>query len=243
MAVDAKGGETKEEDEAAAAVPPASSLLYASPLVLLRRNNPILRPARAAGAGGGASSLDPTQVRLPGGGGGAAIRLGFPPAKGRARPVGGEGGGGEDDEDVREIDEDDIVVFSLPGRDQRTRATVYRALISFMLLCDLVLVCLIYAHGPGSIEGSVTNGERDTAGRVALAASLAVITLGFVATHASSARLLTVFVVLYYIDGVISLLRVYSVLQFAHFALQVATASLAMSYQRNLLAAWFSPTA
>ena len=151
--------------------------------------------------------------------------LGFPPVSGQREE--------EEEDDVR------LMVFSLPTEEMRQRMGVFTWLLLVLFALDFVLVCLVYANAGWAQPASFSDGQMDA---TTFACTLCEIALGLVAMRGKDTRILTLFVVLYYADALINLLRVYSVLQITHFILQLAICQIMTQYKVTLQPTWFTPS-
>eukprot|EP01006_Ploeotia_vitrea_P035851 TRINITY_DN65940_c4_g1_i2.p1 TRINITY_DN65940_c4_g1~~TRINITY_DN65940_c4_g1_i2.p1 ORF type:complete len:240 (+),score=88.14 TRINITY_DN65940_c4_g1_i2:42-761(+) len=204
--------------------------LYSNQLLFFKRNNPILRARRRVDeAGAGTNSMDPTQVRLPSG----VSWLGFPPA-GRRDGLDGEDG-------LEELDDENIMVYSAPGSDQRNRSQVFAFLLYVMMAADFALLTFIFERGKGAIQGSVTADSNSYSAQLSYATTVLVMLLGCAGAALRDTRLLGVFLPLFYVDSVLNVLRVYTILQFTHFAVQIMICYVAKLLKKNLMGAWFAP--
>jgi hypothetical protein len=227
----AQGHADGEEKKKGSDVATAPTDIYTGPITLFRRKNPVLRRRNARLVG----NLDPTQLVLPTG----AVALGFPPEKDRR---GVEDDEGDEEGEQRDLDENALIVFSNAGQDQRNRNAVLEVLIVFLLACDAVLVSLTFFFGPNSIAGPAANGKHDLGGYASYCSTMAVIVLGLLAVRSRDTRLLTAFIALFYVDGIFNIIRIYTILQFAHFAIMLAICYFAKDLKSGVEAFWFQPT-
>eukprot|EP01006_Ploeotia_vitrea_P035850 TRINITY_DN65940_c4_g1_i1.p1 TRINITY_DN65940_c4_g1~~TRINITY_DN65940_c4_g1_i1.p1 ORF type:complete len:274 (+),score=76.88 TRINITY_DN65940_c4_g1_i1:42-863(+) len=238
--------------------------LYSNQLLFFKRNNPILRARRRVDeAGAGTNSMDPTQVRLPSG----VSWLGFPPA-GRRDGLDGEDGLEElDDENIMVYSAPGsgeirsrclyamrfvaVVIVPCPCHcccyccccwlDQRNRSQVFAFLLYVMMAADFALLTFIFERGKGAIQGSVTADSNSYSAQLSYATTVLVMLLGCAGAALRDTRLLGVFLPLFYVDSVLNVLRVYTILQFTHFAVQIMICYVAKLLKKNLMGAWFAP--
>lgn len=137
---------------------------------------------------------------------------------------------------------DDLIVFSTPGKEITGPVRIFTLVLLVLLLADLVIVSLIY-FGRESIESALAaerTGDVETAAYGFVMAALGMAAIGMLLKNA---RILTLFIVVYYVDAILTLVRVYTVAQFIHFLLQMGICYCCNQFRGALIANWFSPAA
>jgi len=240
----------EEKDESAAEV-------YSRPLLYFKRPPPRRRGRNRFSAPSCHDTMGPTQLLLPDGN----MSLGFPPVKiasdaERRRRA---------EQEAQELLEN-VVVFTSPSDEQYSKAKLYACILLFLMPADLILICSIYFLEKGSSSGgsstsSSSDGSDDILGSgnqptsdgdpssstlgeanndlVTFLASLFTLFLGCVGLKLRDVRILTLFVVLFYIDALLNLVRVNTILQLAQFFMQIGVAHPMTAFKNTLLPQWW----
>ncbi len=169
----------------------------------------------------------PTQIFLPNN----SICLGFPFSKTSIQAEQNDG-----NENNRELD--NLVVFSSPTEEQISRAKIFVCLLYFLIPIDLGLISTLFFYKDLSNDTTFSNGTHDS---LTFACTLIELILALIAIHVRDTRLLTAFIMIFYVDSLINLIRAYSVLQFTHFVIQLGICHVASQYKYSLTPTWFTP--
>jgi len=117
---------------------------------------------------------------------------------------------------------------------------MYAYILFLLLPADLILITTILFQNSSQsplLDMEHTNGEALT-----YSSSLLILLLGFASVKLRDTRLISLFIVLYWLDAIINLIRVYTVLQFCHFIAQILICQSMRFYGLTLQASWFTPT-
>ncbi len=140
------------------------------------------------------------------------------------------------------VEEENLVVFASPSADQLSRARLWqRVLLFFLLPSDLVLAIVIFALGGPSLAPTSSDVSRrgSSADLVTFLVALAAAALCALAMRLQDTRMLTLFVVLYYVDALLSLVRISEILQLVRFLCQVAVCHIAFLHKQAIQPVWW----
>jgi len=191
----------------------AYETIFAKPLLYFKKRNPLVRQRQKAPG--------PRKLVMPNG----KVCLGFAAEN--------------EPHDQQNLD-DNIVVFTSPGEDQVNRTKVFACLLYFLLPADLILITTIFFRG--AIFNDPVVGDEDVAEGLTYAATLLTICLGVAGIKLEDTRVVSLFMTLFYIDALINLIRVYTVLHFAHFIIQIIICQVMRQFKITLQSTWFSPS-
>lgn len=129
-------------------------------------------------------------------------------------------------------------IFELPQSLQH-KYRVYCILTIVLLLADLSLITSIYFYG-GYFDPNLTQyySGNDI---IMYITNILCIILCYVGLYLRDQRILVTFNVLYYISSVISLLRVYSLVQYSHFIIQLAICHTSRVCRMTAAPLWTNP--
>lgn len=196
------------------------------PLLFYKTNNPLRRPRK--------KFKFPLHVRMPG----DEVCVGLEARKrGATAPV------EEKDNASR------FIVFSYPGESNENRSNVYGCLLYFFLLpADFILSTVIFAHlymdGVLFDDMFVQYTDLDDGKSTLVLSYLCtclLILLALIGMKLRDTQVLTLAIVVFYVDALVSLIKVYTVLQFSHFVVQLAVAHVLSLFKLRLVPAWFNP--
>jgi len=205
--------------------------VWGLPLMFFKTNNPMRSSSKKV--------QSPLHLRLPNN----QVGLGMPVRK-RGEVE------GDDDDDGNER----LMVFSSPGLAQNTRSNVFGCLLLFFLLpADLILATVIFIHSylggalfEDSLDTLLQNPDDVAATKVThiltFVCTVFTLLLGIIGMRLKDTRIITCFIVVFYIDALVNLVKVYTVLQFSHFVVQLAVCHVMGQYKLTLVPSWFFPT-
>ena len=132
-----------------------------------------------------------------------------------------------------------LMVFSLPTDEMRQRGVVFFYLLLVLFVIDFILLSLVYADNSWIEQARFSDGSMD---RLTFACELIELLLGCVVLRVKEVRMMSMFIVIVYVDMFLNLLRCYSVLLITHFILQFAICQVMTQYRVTLQPTWFTPT-
>lgn len=218
--------ETKSED------------VFQRPLIYYKRQTGVNQRRGAQSAANNNNNDDttndiPIQIQLPDN----TVCLGFPPDNSLTdSAIHSQPNSGLNPNQV-----DNLLVYSGPSIEHMQRARIFGWLLMFLLLVDVVLVSLIYFLGRSIGDSASYNSGPGSFDTLTYTTTMLELGLAVMALILRNTRLATMFMVVYYIDALINLIRVYSVLQFAHFILQLAINHVMGQFKTALLPNWAAP--
>eukprot|EP00808_Paulinella_micropora_P002769 g69915.t1 len=183
--------------------------VFSRPMLYYKRRGPLERS--------NAKTTGPTQLVLPS----KQVALGF------------EQGAAKDQEG--DMLNENMVVFSSPAGELPNRSRISACIVIFLFPADLFLVIMIY------LDSTVLNKSgqpSDDAAGLTFAASILMLALGLIGWNLHDTRILTLFVVLFYVDALINLVRVSNVVDFTHFVVQIVICQIVRQYKLTLMADW-----
>eukprot|EP00455_Lapot_gusevi_P029309 TRINITY_DN3137_c0_g1_i9.p1 TRINITY_DN3137_c0_g1~~TRINITY_DN3137_c0_g1_i9.p1 ORF type:complete len:159 (+),score=29.50 TRINITY_DN3137_c0_g1_i9:71-478(+) len=130
-----------------------------------------------------------------------------------------------------------LVVFSRMGPEQAVRSRTYSFFLTLLIPADCILLLFIYFRGPLG-DGTLRNDPQDLISLLCTFSLFLFAVLGF---KLKSTRILTFFINALYVDALLTLSQVYSLLQMSHFLIQVAICQTADQFKTTLVSSWFSP--
>lgn len=123
------------------------------------------------------------------------------------------------------------MIMVLPTLDSALRIKMAICLLIMLLPLDFTIASCLYFldsdQGPVDILIYIT--------------SSLILVLGGVAIRNRSARLLTLFTIVVYVDCMVSLVRLYTVIHFLRFLVQLCICKATSHLRANMLPIWFSP--
>ena len=132
-----------------------------------------------------------------------------------------------------------LMVFSLPTDEMRQRGVVFFYLLLVLFAIDFILLALIYADNSWIEQARFSDGNMD---RLTFACELIELLLGCVVLRVKEVRMMSMFIVIVYVDMFVNLLRCYSVLLITHFIIQFAICQVMTQHRVTLQPTWFTPT-
>lgn len=163
--------------------------------------------------------------------------LGFLPTREVARTNRGVGAGARGEQAAAGDELDHVVVFTPPNEEQAGKTKLFACLLLFLIPADLILICTIYFLG-GPVVDTMTY-EAGTMDLATFLSALVALALGVVGMKLHDTRLLTLFIVVFYIDAIINLVRVSSILQLAQFFMQISVCHVTSLYKISLVPQWW----
>eukprot|EP00457_Paulinella_chromatophora_P012208 gb/GEZN01012401.1/.p1 GENE.gb/GEZN01012401.1/~~gb/GEZN01012401.1/.p1 ORF type:complete len:228 (+),score=17.30 gb/GEZN01012401.1/:55-738(+) len=145
---------------------------------------------------------------------------------------------GANSEHENELLDENMVVFSSPATDLPNRSRISACIVVFLFPADFFLVTMIYIDS--TILGENVQPVDNYPG-MAFAAAVIMLSLGLLGWKLQETRILTLFIVLFYVDALINLIRVANVVHFTHFVLQIVICQIVRQYKLTLMADWVSP--
>ena len=235
---DDEAEESSDDESDDAPSGPTAAEVYARPLLYYKR-----APVRRARAGAANPPIvvdqGPTQLLLPD----SSMCLGFRPTAREGSRGGNRGGvgGARGDAGVNAAgagDElDHVVVFTPPNEEQASKTKLFACLLLFLIPADLILICTIYFLG-GPVVDTMTYAAGTT-DLVTFLSALVALCLGVLGMKLRDTRILTLFIVVFYIDAIINLVRVSSILQLAQFFMQISVCHVTSLYKVSLVPQWW----
>jgi hypothetical protein len=217
-------GNPKSSTETATA-----ATIFNRPLIYYKRENPLNKRGKKKFSAN--DENNPVQIILPNN----SVCLGYPAHKGADS---GSQAALDNASNVNDID--NVIVYANANEEQRSRGKVFFCLAWFLFAADLVLISVLYSKAANTDDTTFNSGSREL-NKISYGCVVLEIALGLIGMLFKSQRLLTVFIVAFYIDSLINLIRVYSVLQFVHFVLQISLAHIMTQYKYSLGPIWFQP--
>jgi hypothetical protein len=131
----------------------------------------------------------------------------------------------------------ELVLFSSPGHDSLNKFKLYKCFLFVLYPVDIGVVTAIFGD-------AATSGHLNTVDAIVYISTIMALIFALLAIYVRSSRALVLFVVVYYIDGIINLYRVENVfnLQCAHFACQLAIAHSISSIKNSIIGSWSAPS-
>lgn len=217
---DGAAAASSDEEEDKTASGPTAADVYARPLLFYKRAA-VDRARRQQEVS--VPELGPAQLILPDSG----MALGFPPLKDTTRAA------RRDDP----LAGDAIVVFTPPNEDQASKTKLWMCILLLLIPADVVLIFTIYFLGDAIIDDdSYSSGTTDL---VSFLCALVALGLGLVGMKLRDTRLLTLFIVIYYVDAMINLVRISSILQLAQFFMQIGVCHSMSHFKSTLVPQWW----
>jgi len=193
--------------------------IFARPLVYYKRNNPGTNRTRK-------QQTCPSGIVLPD----QSVTVGFVPDKNH-----------ENQERERNLNEN-MLIFASPGDDQVGRNRVLAYLLYCLIPCDFILITVIFLQGGTSVQYPLSDGDQVVADGLSYSVTVMILVLGLLGMQLRDTRIITLFLVVFYVDSLLSLIRVYTVLQFSHYIIQLAICHIMSQFKSTLLATWFQPS-
>ena len=114
---------------------------------------------------------------------------------------------------------------------------LFACLLLFLIPADLILICTIFFLGGAVVSEEVA--EAGATDLVTFVCALVALALGVVGLRLRDTRILTLFIVVYYIDSVINLVRISSILQLAQFFMQISVCHVTSLFKNSLVPQWW----
>ena len=216
----AGSGDAEEEEKPTG---PSAAEIYARPLLFYKRAVDRRRQGGDRSADS-ASELGPAQLLLPDKG----MALGFPPLKEPAR-------GNRRREEPN--DGDAVVVFTPPNEEQASKTKLWACILFFLIPADVILICVIFFLGSAKIGNE--SYDAGTTDLVTFLCALIALCLGLLGMKLRDTRILTLFITVYYVDAIINLVRVSSILQLAQFFMQIGVCYSMGHFKSSLIGTWW----
>jgi len=194
--------------------------IFARPLVYYKRNNPIQQHNRKQ------QQTGPTGIVLPD----QTVTVGLTPDK-----------HSEITDRERNLN-DNMLIFASPGDDQVGRNRVLAYLLYCLIPCDFVLITVIFLQGGSSAQYPLSDGHQAVSDSLSYSVTVMILALGVVGMQLRDTRLISLFLAVFYVDSLLSLIRVYTVLQFSHYIIQLAICHIMSQLKSTLMATWFQPS-
>jgi len=156
----------------------------------------------------------PTQIVWPD----KTMSLGFPPDKNR-------------DRDERKND-DNLVVFTSPGEEHLYRRKRLMCLVIGALAVEVIIITCAFA----------LNDTQTTIETLAYISSLFAVVLAFVGMRWRNTRIITLLVVVWYVDCLVGLLRMYTFWDWLRLFAQLGLCQWMLAFKSTLQPTWFVPT-
>lgn len=131
--------------------------------------------------------------------------------------------------------DENLLVFATPGDEQHMRARVFCCLLYFLMPADIVLVTSMF------FGGTIIDAPFSLVDLFTYLCTLATLIIGLLAVRYRHNRTLAFFRIVFYVDAIMNLVRVYSITQFSHFILQIAICHIVTQLRNLLLPSWFVP--
>lgn len=191
--------------------------VWKSPLLFYRTNHPLAANRSFKG---------PIHIKMPGG----QVHLGMP-TKNNAML--------ENEAERRRI-QDNLLIFSSPGEVQGSRSNIFSCLLKWFLFpVDFILATLIFADPKVKIESS--GSAFASPSLLSYVCTILCIMLGYMGLRNRSTRVITLFIVVFYVDALLNLIRVETVMQFSYFVVQLILCHLMGQFKLTLVPSWFNP--
>ena len=202
---------------------PTPADVYARPLMFYKRATGDRH--RRDSSSSGASEPGPAELLLPD----SSICLGFPPSRESHRRRQQRNGADDHGENV--------MVFTPPNEEQASKTKLWACILFFLIPADVILICTIFFLGGAVIDDE--NYNAGTTDLVTFLCALIALCLGLIGMKLKDTRILTLFIVIYYVDAILNLVRVSSILQLAQFFMQIGVCHCMTHYKSTLMPQWW----